>query len=179
MQRGLNPGGVISTQGECIWLHLNIIGRVLSECSKLFTQVGSCILDETEAKHVLIVVRQVNYAYTTIPTYPSGQIGFILASNGTNTGTVLGKAVREPSDDVQVSCFPPWWLDPSAHCSCDEGPDEVLLTSHSRGGVRPASVCRSSDWTTQENCQLTKPLPQINVSSASAFRCSYIFFTRN
>eukprot|EP00037_Helgoeca_nana_P013438 m.123794 g.123794 ORF g.123794 m.123794 type:complete len:329 (-) comp22028_c0_seq2:1451-2437(-) len=81
MQRGLTAGGVISTQGECLWLHLEIIGRVLGECGRLFTQV--------------------NYAFTTIPTYPSGQIGFILASNATS-GTVLGAPVREPTPSVQA-----------------------------------------------------------------------------
>ena len=46
--------------GECIWLHIPLIKSVLEFCRKLFPIVS--------------------YGYTTIPTYPSGQIGFILCS---------------------------------------------------------------------------------------------------
>ena len=46
--------------GESVWLHLDIIEQVLSYCRGLFPVV--------------------DYAYTTIPTYPSGQIGFVLCS---------------------------------------------------------------------------------------------------
>ncbi|CAM9103585.1 unnamed protein product [Choristocarpus tenellus] len=61
MKKALAPGGIIATQGECLWLHLQFISTVLSACADLFTTV--------------------DYAFTTIPSYPSGQIGFILASN--------------------------------------------------------------------------------------------------
>mmetsp|Transcript_17632 Transcript_17632/g.21365 ORF Transcript_17632/g.21365 Transcript_17632/m.21365 type:complete len:328 (-) Transcript_17632:56-1039(-) len=54
----LAPGGILTTQGECMWLHLNLISDVLASCGNLFPVV--------------------DYAYTTIPTYPSGQIGFIM-----------------------------------------------------------------------------------------------------
>ena len=40
-------------QGECVWLHLDLIGDVLSHCKEVFPSV--------------------DYCYTTIPTYPSGQ----------------------------------------------------------------------------------------------------------
>lgn len=61
MKRVLAPGGVIATQGECLWLHLPLITTVLKACAEVFASV--------------------DYAFTTVPTYPSGQIGFILASN--------------------------------------------------------------------------------------------------
>ncbi|CAM9215337.1 unnamed protein product [Discosporangium mesarthrocarpum] len=61
MKKALAPGGVIATQGECLWLHLPLITTVMTACRDIFASV--------------------DYAYTTIPTYPSGQIGFILASN--------------------------------------------------------------------------------------------------
>jgi spermidine synthase len=64
MKGALREGGIISTQGECQWLHLNIIKDVLDFSKDLFPAVS--------------------YAYTTIPTYPSGQIGFILCSNDEN-----------------------------------------------------------------------------------------------
>jgi spermidine synthase len=61
MYNALAPGGIVCTQGECQWLHLDLIARVLGECRELFAKV--------------------KYAYTTMPTYPSGQIGFIVATN--------------------------------------------------------------------------------------------------
>ncbi|CAM9160975.1 unnamed protein product [Pylaiella littoralis] len=60
MKRALAPMGIIATQGECLWLHLPLITTVLRACSEMF---GS-----------------VDYAFTTVPSYPSGQIGFVIAS---------------------------------------------------------------------------------------------------
>ena len=65
MKNALGPDGIICTQGECIWLHLDLIAGVFQQCKNIFPSV--------------------KYGYTTIPTYPSGQIGFIIASNN---GTV-------------------------------------------------------------------------------------------
>lgn len=65
MYRSLRDGGIVCTQGESIWLHLNLIRPLIGAISKFFTTV--------------------EYAYTTIPTYPSGQIGFIVA--GKNRGS--------------------------------------------------------------------------------------------
>ncbi|XP_076451826.1 spermidine synthase-like [Babylonia areolata] len=60
MKKALKPGGVLCSQGECAWLHLDLISSMQDFCRTLFPTVS--------------------YAYTTIPTYPSGQIGFILCS---------------------------------------------------------------------------------------------------
>ena len=60
MYHALRPGGIICTQGECIWLHLHLISPLIRSISQLYSTV--------------------EYAYTTIPTYPSGQIGFIIAT---------------------------------------------------------------------------------------------------
>src|SRR5690242_11900585 len=48
----LAPGGHISTQGECLWLHLPLIKELRTMTSTIFATA--------------------EYAYTTIPTYPSG-----------------------------------------------------------------------------------------------------------
>ena len=37
MKTALRPGGIICTQGECIWLHLPLISKVLGDCGKLFS----------------------------------------------------------------------------------------------------------------------------------------------
>ncbi|URD97734.1 Spermine/spermidine synthase [Musa troglodytarum] len=59
--KALRPGGVVCTQAESIWLHMHIIEGIVSTCCQIFK--GS-----------------VNYAWTTVPTYPSGVIGFMLCS---------------------------------------------------------------------------------------------------
>ncbi|XP_020580833.1 spermidine synthase 1 isoform X2 [Phalaenopsis equestris] len=61
VSRALRPGGVVCTQAESIWLHMHIIESIVSNCRQVFK--GS-----------------VNYAWTTVPTYPSGVIGFMLCS---------------------------------------------------------------------------------------------------
>ncbi|XP_073032151.1 spermidine synthase 1 [Primulina eburnea] len=59
--KALRPGGVVCTQAESIWLHMHIIEDIVSNCRQIFK--GS-----------------VNYAWTTVPTYPSGVMGFMLCA---------------------------------------------------------------------------------------------------
>ncbi len=72
LHNALREGGVITTQAECQWLHMNVIKDLKGVCDGIFP-----------------VVR---YAFTTIPTYPSGQIGFMVCSKDKNA--VLEKPVR-------------------------------------------------------------------------------------
>jgi len=62
VHRALSDEGVVCTQAESIWLHLDIIRELHSLCLEVF-QGGT-----------------VSYAYCTIPTYPSGQIGFMMST---------------------------------------------------------------------------------------------------
>ena len=39
MKKSLAPGGVICCQGECVWLHLDLIGTLLTKCCALFPTV--------------------------------------------------------------------------------------------------------------------------------------------
>ena len=78
MHKSLREGGIVCTQGECIWLHLDLIRPLIKSISRIYTDVG--------------------YAYTTIPTYPSGQIGFIVATKGRGP---CSKPSRAPSDEIQ------------------------------------------------------------------------------
>ena len=43
VHRALRPGGVMCTQGESLWLHLDIIKEVAAECRKVF-QGGWCAM---------------------------------------------------------------------------------------------------------------------------------------
>ncbi|PWZ27668.1 Spermine synthase [Zea mays] len=59
--RALRPGGVLCNQAESMWLHTHLIQDMLSICRETFK--GS-----------------VRYAWTSVPTYPSGVIGFLLCA---------------------------------------------------------------------------------------------------
>ncbi|EFX79208.1 spermidine synthase-like [Daphnia pulex] len=63
--QALKPGGIVCSQGENAWFHSHLIAPLLKSCTELFPVV--------------------DYAYTCIPTYPGGQIGFILCSTNPET----------------------------------------------------------------------------------------------
>lgn len=75
ISEALAPGGQACAQGECIWLHLPLISELRRTTSELFPVV--------------------EYAYTTIPTYPSGQIGFTMMAKD------KGRDLRTPLRKVQ------------------------------------------------------------------------------
>jgi len=82
-RNALNPeNGILCTQGECVWLHLKIINDVMKDCRELFPVV--------------------NYAYTTIPTYPSGQIGFVISSRSEHG--IVSRPSRAPIAKILDSC---------------------------------------------------------------------------
>lgn len=85
----LAPGGHISTQGEAMWLHLPLIRELREITSKIFPVT--------------------EYAYTTIPTYPSGHIGFVLCSKepGRDMRTPLRtlEGTRYWNQDVHRAAF--------------------------------------------------------------------------
>ncbi|XP_015756173.1 PREDICTED: spermidine synthase-like [Acropora digitifera] len=60
MKKALKPDGILCCQGECLWLDLSLIKSMVDFSKDLFPVV--------------------NYGFTTIPTYPCGQIGFIMCS---------------------------------------------------------------------------------------------------
>ncbi|GLI64183.1 hypothetical protein VaNZ11_007375 [Volvox africanus] len=62
LHRAVRPGGIVCTQAESLWLHLDIIKALATMCKEVF-RGGS-----------------VSYATTTIPTYPSGQIGMLVCA---------------------------------------------------------------------------------------------------
>ncbi|KAJ4142328.1 putrescine aminopropyltransferase [Fusarium falciforme] len=77
----LKEGGVISTQAENQWLHLPLITQLKKDCRSIFPVA--------------------EYAYTTIPTYPSGQIGFMVCSKDPNADvkTPLRQWTKEEEDE--------------------------------------------------------------------------------
>lgn len=65
MKKALRPDGILCCQGECLWLDLSLIKSMVDFSKDLFPVV--------------------NYGFTTIPTYPCGQIGFIMCSKNKDT----------------------------------------------------------------------------------------------
>ncbi|XP_041013900.1 spermine synthase-like isoform X2 [Juglans microcarpa x Juglans regia] len=59
--RALRPGGVLCNMAESMWLHTHLIQDMISTCRQTFK--GS-----------------VHYAWASVPTYPSGVIGFLICS---------------------------------------------------------------------------------------------------
>ena len=66
-----------------MWLHLPIIKDLKKACSEVFPTV--------------------EYAYTTIPTYPSGQIGFMVCSKDASID--VKKPLREKSDEEEAKLY--------------------------------------------------------------------------
>jgi spermidine synthase len=63
MNNALKDGGKVCTQAESMWLHLDLISKLVKDSSHTFANV--------------------EYATTQIPTYPAGQIGLLLCSKQT------------------------------------------------------------------------------------------------
>ncbi|KAK3026466.1 hypothetical protein RJ639_041876, partial [Escallonia herrerae] len=59
--RALRPGGVLCNMAESMWLHTHLIQDMLSICRGIFRGA-------------------VHYAWASVPTYPSGVIGFLICS---------------------------------------------------------------------------------------------------
>eukprot|EP00730_Choanoeca_flexa_P015090 TRINITY_DN6841_c0_g1_i1.p1 TRINITY_DN6841_c0_g1~~TRINITY_DN6841_c0_g1_i1.p1 ORF type:complete len:291 (+),score=77.77 TRINITY_DN6841_c0_g1_i1:51-923(+) len=89
VKKALKPDGVLCAQGECLWLHLDLIKSMQTFCKTLFPVVS--------------------YGYLTIPTYPSGQIGCLLCSK--NDSTKFHQPLRvlseEQQDSMQLKYYTP------------------------------------------------------------------------
>lgn len=89
MKTALCEGGILCCQGECQWLHLELIKEMRIFCKTLFPVV--------------------DYAYCTIPTYPSGQIGFMLCSKNskTNFREPLRELKRDEIESMNLKYYNP------------------------------------------------------------------------
>ncbi|KAF2397722.1 spermidine synthase [Trichodelitschia bisporula] len=79
----LRDGGVITTQGsENQWLHLSLIVDLKKSCSEVFPVA--------------------EYAYTTIPTYPSGQIGFMVCCKDASRNVKVPLRSWSPEEEEKL-----------------------------------------------------------------------------
>eukprot|EP00397_Hematodinium_sp_SG-2012_P036393 GEMP01039285.1.p1 GENE.GEMP01039285.1~~GEMP01039285.1.p1 ORF type:complete len:306 (+),score=65.79 GEMP01039285.1:69-986(+) len=76
VHRILSPIGVLCSQGECLWVHADLIKEMVEIHGKSFSSA--------------------EYATIQTPTYPSGQIGAFLATKG------LPRGCREPAREVDM-----------------------------------------------------------------------------
>lgn len=60
IKNALRPNGIVCSQGGSFWDSLDLVKNTLNVCKKLFPVAA--------------------YATTSVPTYPSGQIGFAMGS---------------------------------------------------------------------------------------------------
>ena len=61
MKDRLNHGGILCTQGECFWVDLELISKMVTFCRELFPSVV--------------------FAYNSVPTYTTGNIGYVMCSS--------------------------------------------------------------------------------------------------
>ena len=76
MKRALRPGGIVCTQGECQFLSEELIHKVMGDARDLYAVV--------------------DYAYSTVPTYPCGQIGYIMAKKEGGAGSGSLRVAQRP-----------------------------------------------------------------------------------
>ena len=121
MRAALAPGGIVCTQGECIWLHLPLISSVITACGAIFPTV--------------------EYAYTTIPTYPSGQIGFVICSLDNREGAArLPARLPAPAMDAALKYYTPQLH--SAAFVLPAFAQKALDEARAKGGLPPRKVVR-------------------------------------
>lgn len=83
VKRALRPGGIVCSQGESVWLHLELIQRL---ATFFRTTIG---------------FHQTNYGMIYIPTYPCGSIGCLVGSKSADVP--ITKPCRELPDEVKAS----------------------------------------------------------------------------
>lgn len=95
IKSALKDDGVLCSQGECMWLHLELIKSMQDFCKKLFPVVA--------------------YAVVPVPTYPSGQIGSLLCSLNPKTSfkDPLTRWSEGEMDEMELKCY-----SPSFHQAC-------------------------------------------------------------
>uniref|UniRef100_A0A5S6QB74 PABS domain-containing protein n=1 Tax=Trichuris muris TaxID=70415 RepID=A0A5S6QB74_TRIMR len=77
LKESLNEGGVVMTQAESIWLHMDLIAKLFHFCKSVFPVAAYC--------------------YTMVPTYPSGVIGHLVCSNNKNSNPKVPLRQCSPS----------------------------------------------------------------------------------
>lgn len=91
MHAALRPNGIVCTQGENMWIHFDLIRDLVACCKDIFGHA--------------------EYATTSVPSYPCGQIGFIVARKGQDNRS-CNRPVRRPTPSFQSQLK---WYSPQMH----------------------------------------------------------------
>jgi len=73
VRSALTENGILASQAESMWFHLDLIKHMMTFCRRLFPVVS--------------------YAYSSVPTYPSGVIGYLICSKDKNCVPNQPKAI--------------------------------------------------------------------------------------
>ncbi|KAL3270792.1 hypothetical protein HHI36_021315 [Cryptolaemus montrouzieri] len=96
LKDALKPNGIICSQGGTVWAGVDYIKNTLDHCRKYF--------------------KEVRYPVASVPTYPTGQIGFFMAALNENADLVTPKLKLSNEDldrynlkyynsDIHAACF--------------------------------------------------------------------------
>lgn len=92
LKQGLKPGGLLAFQGESLFLHPDLVGRLMGTTRELFPRAA--------------------YAWFVVPTYPGGHIGACVGSLGPDPATparpvpaALQEQLRYYTPDIHRSAF--------------------------------------------------------------------------
>ena len=125
MHAVLRDGGIVCMQAESFWIHLDLISDIHACCMDIF--------DSAE------------YATTMVPTYPCGQIGFLLAQRRSSRQEVTcSRPVRQPPFVRNLK-----WYSPQIHQASFVLPPFVKRRLHressfvSKGQVSPLGTTSS------------------------------------
>jgi spermidine synthase len=86
LNRILRPGGVVALQAECMWIHLDTITGIAKSCASAFGPFSARM-----------------YASASVPTYPCGQIGFMLCSKPDSNGNAIDLSNPQRNVDAHAS----------------------------------------------------------------------------
>ncbi|CAH0549662.1 unnamed protein product [Brassicogethes aeneus] len=89
LKKALKPNGVICSQGGTVWCCLDYIKKTLDGCRKHF--------------------KNVEYARCSVPTYPNGEIGFVIATDDQSLQLSKAKYVftEKELDELRLKYYTP------------------------------------------------------------------------
>ncbi|EFA78830.1 spermidine synthase [Heterostelium album PN500] len=81
LNEALAPGGIVCSQAESLWLHLATVKGLTTFCKEIFPHV--------------------EYAYTSIPSYPGGSIGLLICGTKNSSKTPVRPITPEIIEKMQ------------------------------------------------------------------------------
>jgi spermidine synthase len=124
MEEVLNDFGMICVQAECFWMQLELISDLYACCHDIFDYVS--------------------YASTQVPTFPCGQIGFLVAGKG---GARRKLAASNP---IRECAFETKWYSPDMHRAAFVLPPFVMEALEEKSPSEKEPEC----FLTQPGCAI-------------------------